>query len=687
MKTLTTTEANDILDDMLRINRDLSGNDQRSEYKIQFRKVINLCLETEDRAKIKDKCGFTINRMTDMVLWPVLTNVVLYALGETLRPSEGYTLSAALNRLVSAWNNDAKCRPAVRGSGISRGFHIAMLDGAAAQHALLNLRHQHSIGDLAHAAYLLGRVMFNAETTRDHNGGNELPQSALDIYLHNALDDYRDKGTEPSMFLKACTMVSDWSAAPHHDMWAHVKLLLSRVDIDSDELNYDKADSDIQTLVTMVMSGQAKPEPEAAPVAPVADPEPLVEDDGYERFDEPEPLDPSLSPAVDALIKQASSGSITGVGAYVDKFRKVNTAYHEAIAEIKRTRDKLSSMPVAGHTGAAKIDGNTLTYEVVKRKASELFTDARGRKSKKLNFEVNTLVWRDDSGNVVRHPDCPEIDETYKFRMHHLIKYLTAKIFGQHVWLHGHTGTGKTSFVEQVEARLGFPMERLNLDSNMERADIVGAIDIVVENGAPKSQFSEGMLPKAMQQPVVFLLDEIDAGRPDMLFVLQRALENKGLTLTEDGGRLVKPHPLFMFAGTANSRGQGDEHGWYQGVRPMNLAFLNRFGAFIEIGYMDEDDEKQFLKDAYPDLNTKMADQLAAFAQMVRASFMNGELSQTVSPRNLHAMAQYYQHFTVFMSHEDAWVEVIETCVSDAAPADNQQRIVELSRTVFGGGL
>lgn len=294
MKTLTTTEAHDILDAMLLIHRDLSGNNQRSEYKIQFRKVINLCLETEDRAKIKDKCGFTINRMTDMVLWPVLTNVVLYALGETMRPSEGYTLSAALNRLVSAWNNDAKCRPAVRGSGVSRGFHIAMLDGAAAQHALINLRYQHGIGDLAHAAYLLGRVMFNAQTTKECKPGGELSQAALDDVLHNALNDYVDKGTEPEAFLKACTMVSDWSAALHDDIWVHVKLLLSRNDIDSDELNYDRADIDIQSIVTMVMSGQAKPKPEAAPVAPVADPEPLVEDDGYERFDEPEPLDPSL---------------------------------------------------------------------------------------------------------------------------------------------------------------------------------------------------------------------------------------------------------------------------------------------------------------------------------------------------------------------------------------------------------
>ena len=333
------------------------------------------------------------------------------------------------------------------------------------------------------------------------------------------------------------------------------------------------------------------------------------------------------------------------------------------------------------------VDGATLTYEVVRVKAMDLFTDARGNKSYKLDFEVNTLVWRDDSGNVVRHPKCPDIDTTYKFRMHHLIKYLTAKEFGQHSWFHGHTGTGKTTFVEQVEARLGFPIERLNLDSNLERSDIVGNIDIVVEDGAPKSVFTEGLLPRAMVQPMVFILDEIDAGRADMLFVLQRALENKGLTLTEDAGRVVMPHKLFTFAATANSRGQGDEFGWYQGVRPMNLALLNRFGAFIEVTYLDEDDELQFIKDAYPKLDAGMAEQMCAFTQLVRNSFMNGEISQTMSPRNLHAMCQYYMHFTSFLSHDEAWNEVVETCVSDAAPSDNQQRIAELANRVFAGGL
>ena len=400
---------------------------------------------------------------------------------------------------------------------------------------------------------------------------------------------------------------------------------------------------------------------------------------------EPIPLDPNLKKAVDALLNQASQGAITNADYYTDHIKSLNGQVIDALVSLDEAKSALTLQ--ANAPQPVTVDGSTLTYKVVMRKAMDLFKDAKGRTSAKLNFDVETLVWYDANGNEVRHPASPEIDPHYKFRMHHIIKYLTAKKFRQHTWSHGHTGTGKTTFIEQVEARLGFPVERLNLDSNMERADVVGNVDIVVKDGAPSSVFTEGLLPVAMQQPMTFILDELDAGRPDMLFVLQRALENKGLTLTEDAGRLVKPHPLFSFAATANSRGQGDEHGWYSGVRPMNLAFLNRFGAFIEVGYMDEDDELQFIKDAYPKLNSSMAEQFARFAQLIRGAFMNGEISQTLSPRNLHAMAQYYMHFNTFMPHNEAVDEVIETCVSDAAPADNQQHIRELANRVFAGGL
>ena len=585
MKLLTKLMVQNILFEIKEAYNEASGSatTMRVAAKQGFRETINHCLNDEERQSFHARSGITLNRLTDMVGIPCLINAIRAGV-EDYREHKHKTHGDLLNSLAkgtgalvdaiadihTAWCNDSKCRPAARGGGVSRGYHVNAYD----------------LSD--NMSYLM---------------------DAADELLNTPADDEEEDLVE--------------------EIGAEIRELAGEyVDI---------------------------------------------------------PIDPSLLPAVDALLQQASGSRITGLGHYEEQIKQLRLDQLNLQDDLKAASSKAQAGPA--QSGQVVVDATTLDYSIVRVKASTLFTDANGSRSKKLNFLVNTLVWRDEDGNVVRHPNCPDVDASYKFRMHHLIKYLTAKEFGQHSWFHGHTGTGKTSFIEQVEARLGFPIEVLNLDSSLERSDMVGNIDIKVKDGAPYSFFTEGLLPKAMTQPLTFILDEVDAGRPDMLFVLQRALENKGLTITEDAGRVVKPHPLFSFAATANSRGQGDEYGWYQGVRPMNLAFLNRFGAFIEIHYLDEDDEKKFLNDAYPKLDKRMADQFCAFAQLVRGAFMNGEISQTLSPRNLHAMAQYYQHYTDFMSHEDAVKEVVETCVTDAAPADNAQRICELSSRVFDGGL
>jgi cobaltochelatase CobS len=313
-----------------------------------------------------------------------------------------------------------------------------------------------------------------------------------------------------------------------------------------------------------------------------------------------------------------------------------------------------------------------------------------GRKHKPLDFDIPTLVWTDDKGNEVRHPECPDVDDTYQFRLKHLVKFLSTIMFGNNIWLHGHTGTGKTTFAEQVAARLQFIVMRLNMDANMDSSDVKGSKDLDVKDGAPITVFTEGILPQAMVRPCWFVLDECDAGRADVLFVIQRALESKGLIITEDGGRLVKPHEHFRFIATANSRGQGDEHGWYQGVRPMNLAFLDRFGAFIEIGYLDKDDEVRMLQTAYPALADTEAKEMCQFSQEIRKAFMGGEISTTLSPRGLHAMAQYYLHFKSVLGDTQsgrraATKDAVETVVIDKAPSDCSQTIQQLASTSFGG--
>lgn len=397
--------------------------------------------------------------------------------------------------------------------------------------------------------------------------------------------------------------------------------------------------------------------------------------------EDPITVDPDFRSSVDLILNKATGGRVTNIDVLIKAQSRVGQMMEE-IEELKtKAADAASSF---AKSGKDEVDGETLTYEVVMRDASEIFKDAHGKQSQKLKFEVPTLVWRDALGQEVRHPDCPDIDPTYQFRMYMLIKFLSAIKFGHNSWLHGHTGTGKTTFIEQVAAYCGFPVERLNLDSNLERSDVVGGQEITVEDGAPKTVYREGILPRAMQKPCWFICDEIDAGRADMLFVLQRALEGKGITITEDGGRVVAPHDLFRFVATANSRGQGDEFGFYAGVRPLNIAMLDRFTMFIEVPYLDKDDEMRLLKTAYPTLNDNERNEFCEFSQKVRGAFINGEISKTLSPRGLHSMATYYLHFKTVMTPTEARLEAAKVAVIDAAPSDNRHTIEQMFNTLVG---
>jgi cobaltochelatase CobS len=149
-------------------------------------------------------------------------------------------------------------------------------------------------------------------------------------------------------------------------------------------------------------------------------------------------------------------------------------------------------------------------------------------------------------------------------------------------------------------------------------------------------------------------MDEIDAGRPDILFVVQRALESKGLMLTEYNGRIINPHPLFRFTATANTRGQGDEYGMYSGTRTMNAAMVDRFTAFIEFEYMNPKEESALLQKMTPSLDPSMADKMCQFAKEVRSAFSKGEVYSTISPRGLSVFADSYMTFVCQGTPNDA---------------------------------
>ena len=400
--------------------------------------------------------------------------------------------------------------------------------------------------------------------------------------------------------------------------------------------------------------------------------DPVLEQGLVTALDESK-FDPTQLQAINVLTKNANKDGLS----LSDILGKLANTEKE-LAQAKTIKATIASTPSVPQATQGEVDD--LTYEIVMQQASKIF----GKSVKAMKFDIPTLVWKNKQGSVVQHPMTPEIDPTYEFRPQHLIKFLTAHLFGQNLWLHGHTGTGKTTLAEQIASRIGYPVFRLNLDSNMERADIVGSKEIVVENGQPTTKFFEGILPRAMQLPCFLILDEMDAGMPDILFSVQRALEKKGLVLTEDGGRLVQSHSAFRFIATANSRGQGDEFGWYQGVRPMNLATLDRFGTFIEVGYLAKDQETRVLSKSFPQMAKDKVEQVVQFTKEIREAFVGGELSTTISPRGSVALCQYFLHMKDLMPDENsAMKSAVEAVITDRAPMDSKQRVVEIAQRCF----
>lgn len=657
-------------------------NENRKVLRTLMRQLVGDMLDQEDLDDFHRRHGVTFNKTIDTLAYGALLDHIASAVGAAIHIDLVDYRDFAWRRCHEAMADPTKCHPKQRGTGTSRGYHLDSLSPdrikadcrelirlnnvpdtrvAAANTVTANPITQGATMTTTNTAPSTANTVFKVSThvlSRSEAVG--VAEAVIDIVGVDALPDVVAKMIDLGMVALDVSPGEITTAV--------------RIDID-DDLNLTTLDDLTDELAEMAQSiviaiKSSQPAAKTGPKAKASAGLPT--------------LDPFLAPAVNALLQQASKGALTSIEgliqAHADKIDEV-TSLSDEIGRLKLSMQ--AATPAVANTGTVTVDRSTLTYKVVLRKAKDLFPGPNGARADVLDFDVVTLDWFDDTGTSVRHPDCPVFDATYQFRLRHLVKFLSATKFGQNIWLHGHTGTGKTTLAEQIAARLGYPIERLNLDSNLERADIVGSPEIVIESGAPVTRFREGILPRAMQQPCMFVLDEIDAGRPDVLFVIQRALEAKGITLTEDGGRTIQPHELFRFVATANSRGQGDEHGWYQGVRPMNLAMLNRFGAFIEVPYLDKDDEDRLLTQAYPALSRSEVMEMAQFAQEVRVAFKSGEISQTISPRGLHAMAQYFLHFRSLMAPSEAMRESVEIVVIDAAPADCEQRIRELADRVF----
>lgn len=233
----------------------------------------------------------------------------------------------------------------------------------------------------------------------------------------------------------------------------------------------------------------------------------------------------------------------------------------------------------------------------------------------------------------------PDVDPDYLFDKQTTLAILAGFAFNRRVMVSGYHGTGKSTHIEQVAARLNWPMVRVNLDSHVSRIDLVGKDAIVVKEGMQVTEFRDGILPWAYQHNVALCFDEYDAGRPDVMFVIQRVLESSGRLTLLDQSRVIRPHPAFRLFATANTVGLGDTTGLYHGTQQINQAQMDRWSIVTTLNYLPHDNEVNIIlakAKHYRDAKGKeIVNKMVRVADMTRQAFINGDLSTVMSPRTV----------------------------------------------------
>ena len=234
----------------------------------------------------------------------------------------------------------------------------------------------------------------------------------------------------------------------------------------------------------------------------------------------------------------------------------------------------------------------------------------------------------------------PAIDPAYSFDPEVTLAILAGFAHNRRVLVQGAHGTGKSTHIEQVAARLNWPSVRVNLDGHISRMDLVGRDAIVVRDGSQVTEFVEGMLPWALQNPVALIFDEFDAGRPDVMFVIQRVLEKDGRLTLLDQNRVITPHESFRLFATANTVGLGNLTGLYHGTQVLNQAQIDRFNVVATLNYLGPQKEATIVLAQVPDADPVIVDQMIAVAGLTRDGFAAGDLSTVMSPRTVISWAE-----------------------------------------------
>jgi len=238
----------------------------------------------------------------------------------------------------------------------------------------------------------------------------------------------------------------------------------------------------------------------------------------------------------------------------------------------------------------------------------------------------------------------PDLDPDYLFDRDTTLAILSGFAHNRRVMVSGYHGTGKSTHIEQVAARLNWPCVRVNLDSHVSRIDLIGKDAIVLKDGKQVTEFKDGILPWAYQHNVALVFDEYDAGRPDVMFVIQRVLESSGRLTLLDQSRVIRPHPAFRLFATANTVGLGDTSGLYHGTQQINQAQMDRWSVVTTLNYLPYDHEVNIVvakvKALAGDKGRDTIAKMVRVAELTRAAFINGDLSTVMSPRTVITWAE-----------------------------------------------
>ncbi|MDQ0073578.1 cobaltochelatase CobS [Variovorax boronicumulans] len=257
------------------------------------------------------------------------------------------------------------------------------------------------------------------------------------------------------------------------------------------------------------------------------------------------------------------------------------------------------------------------------------------------DLQVPAFTERDDH--------VPEVDAVYRFNPDVTLAILAGFTRDRRVMVQGLHGTGKSTHIEQVAARLNWPCVRLNLDGHISRLDLVGKDAVVLREGQQVTEFQEGIVPWSLQRPVALIFDEYDAGRPDVMFVIQRILERDGKFTLMDQNKVLRPHPFFRLFATANTVGLGNLNGLYHGAQRLNHAQIDRWNIVASLNYLPADEEIAIVQARVPsladDAGRKLVAAMVAVADLTRKGFAAGDLSTLMSPRTVITWAENVEIF------------------------------------------